>query len=57
MDLDELKKIAEKKMGMSWDQILEQANKDTAKQKNLRILSLKLIINRPYLQKKCLKRA
>lgn len=34
--MDELKKIAEKKMGMSWDQIMKQADEDDAKQKKLK---------------------
>lgn len=35
MDLEELKRIAEKKLGKSWDEIMIQADKDTEKQKNL----------------------
>jgi hypothetical protein len=31
--MDELKKIAEKKMGMPWSEIMKQADKDTAAQK------------------------
>ena len=31
--VDELKKIAEKEMGMSWEEIMKQADKDTAAQK------------------------
>lgn len=35
-DIEELKKIAEKKMGMSWDQIMKKADSDTKKQKKLK---------------------
>lgn len=32
MNINELKKIAEKKMRMSWDEIMKQADRDTAEQ-------------------------
>ncbi len=31
--MEELKRHAEKKMGMSWDQIMKQADEDTKRQK------------------------
>lgn len=31
--MEELKKIAEKKTGMSWEEIMKQADRDTATQK------------------------
>lgn len=34
--LDELKKIAEQKMGMSWDEIMKQSDEDTQKQKKMK---------------------
>jgi hypothetical protein len=36
MTIDELKKIAEKKMGMSWEEIMKQADIDTENQKKLK---------------------
>lgn len=33
--MEELKKIAEKHMGMSWDKIMAQAAKDTKKQQKI----------------------